>query len=373
MTINIKGVIGSDVTGQAFADKLARLQGDIDFEIDSPGGSVFHGISIYNAIKNYNRGKCRMHVVGDCSSMAAYIMLAGDGDVEFEPNSIVVLHNPWSFAIGDYRDMQKEAGILERLSALYAKAFVERGLFEEAEIRSIMDEETWFIGAESLKKLGKVLGDEKEDSDDGDKEIKIAGLRERMDEAKAKIRALKNGDEPDKIAALLPKETGVNAHHGKSYNANIYQISAGKQDKKEKGENKMVASLEELKTQNASIYNEAKAEGEKAEKKRVAALMKFIDIDAKAVEKAIEDGSHVNDDEFQAAILAARTNKKEIQSMEKENPAGVDPKAEIHEPENKQNGEPTEEEKKKAQQEEEDKKFNAILSAMGIQSEKAEK
>ena len=113
MAIKIKGVIGADVNGQLLAEQISRLSGDIEFEIDSPGGSVFHGISIYNAIKNYDRGKCRMHVVGDCSSMAAYIMLAGDGDVEFEPNSIVVIHNPWSVTVGDYRDMQKEGKILE--------------------------------------------------------------------------------------------------------------------------------------------------------------------------------------------------------------------------------------------------------------------
>ena len=65
MAIEIKGVIGADINGQEFARRISRLSGDIDFEIDSPGGSVFHGISIFNAIKSYDRGKCRMHVVGD--------------------------------------------------------------------------------------------------------------------------------------------------------------------------------------------------------------------------------------------------------------------------------------------------------------------
>ena len=215
MAVKIKGVIGADINGQEFAEKISRLSGDIEFEIDSPGGSVFHGISMYNAIKNYDRGKCTMHVVGDCSSMAAYVMLAGDGDVEFEPNSIVVLHNPWSIALGDYKAMQKEAKILEELAELYAKAFVERGLFEEEEIRQIMDEETWFMG-ENLKKLGVVVnGSEGEsDSDEdngGSNEIKIAAFRERMNEAKAKLKAMKQDNETEQIAALLSKQiNGLN-------------------------------------------------------------------------------------------------------------------------------------------------------------------
>ena len=359
MAIKIKGVIGADINGQEFAERISKLSGDIDFEIDSPGGSVFHGISMYNAIKNYDKGRCRMHVVGDCSSMAAYVMLAGDGDVEFEPNSIVVLHNPWSFAIGDYKAMQKEANILEELAKLYAKAFVERGLFEEAEIRSIMDEETWFMG-ENLKKLGVVLGEEnnsdsEDDETEGSKEIKIAAFRERMNEAKAKLKALKQDDETEQIAALLKTQANTNK--------DLINVI----EPKEKGETKMVKSLEELKAQNSTVYNEAIEEGKKAEQKRVASLMKFIDVDKNAVIKAINDGVGVNDDEFQSSILMAKTNKNQIAEMEKENPENVNPETETHAPEGEGEGEElTEEQKAEAQKKADDEKFNALIAAMGI-------
>ena len=359
MAIKIKGVLGADVNGQLLAEQISRLSGDIEFEIDSPGGSVFHGISIYNAIKNYDRGKCRMHVVGDCSSMAAYIMLAGDGDVEFEPNSIVVIHNPWSVTVGDYRDMQKEGKILEELAQVYAKAFVKKGLFKESEIRSIMDEETWFIGAEKLKQLGIVLGEDSQKENESE-EIRIAGARERIAEAKCRIKAIKSENEIDKIAALLPKNiNGFN--QTKKIQTNIQQD--------EKGEKEMVKSLEELKAQSLTVYNEAKDEGVKAEQKRVASLMKFIDVDKNAVIKAINEGVSVNDDEFQASILFAKTNNSKVKDMEKENPAGVNPQAEVHAPEQKTGEEgQSEEEKAKAQKEADDKKLNAILGCMGIQS-----
>ncbi len=355
MAIKIKGVIGADINGQEFAERISKLSGDITFEIDSPGGSVFHGISMFNAIKNYDKGKCKMHVVGDCSSMAAYIMLAGDGDVEFEPNSIVVLHNPWSIAIGDYRTMQKEGAILEEMASMYALEFVKKGLFEKSEIRSIMDNETWFMG-ENLKKLGRILGDDSNEENSSNIEIKVAACRERMSEAKAKIKAMKLDEDVDKIAALLSK-----AINGLNQTKEI----KNEMQQEEKGENKMIKDLNELKAQNITVYNEAREEGVKAEQKRVASLMKFIDVDKNAVIKAIEDGVGIGDDEFQAAILMAKTNKKEIKAMEENNPPKVNPQTETHAPEGDEDKQ-TEEERAKAQKEIEDKKFNALISAMGI-------
>lgn len=361
MAIKIKGVIGYDIIGTEFADRLSRLDGDVVFEIDSPGGSVFHGISIYNAIKNYKKGKKTIRVVGDASSMAAYIMLAGDDLPIFEPNAVCVLHNPWTLAIGDYKALQKEADILERLAALYAKAFVEKGLFEEKEIRQVMDEETWFIGAEQLKKLGTIAGDtDKEEAED--KTIEIEASRQRMKDAQAKIREINLPEDCScQIAALIPKEMKAEAPQPKKNQGLENLVSTTK----EKGERKMVANLDELKAQKPSIYAEAKEDGVKAEQKRVKALISFIDTDQKAVVEAIKNGTSVNDEEFQAAILQARINGQALDKMKGENPADVNPQEETHAPEGGEGGEPTEEQKKKAQDEAEAKQLEDIVALMG--------
>lgn len=372
MVVRLKGVIGYDFNGFEMANKISSLSGDIEFEIDSPGGSVSHGISIANAIKNYNRGKCKMHVVGDCSSMALYIAMFGDGEIEFEPNAIAVAHNPWGTAIGDYRAMEKEGKILKQMSEIYSKAFVRKGLFKEAEIRALMDEETWFMG-DNLKKLGKVLEDSSDDNSDKTSndvqnssetpDLRIAAFRKRIEDAQAKIKTLDFKAESDTIAALiLPQQ-----HNG--------SIAEAKELKTEeqKGEIKMVKNLEELKTQNAAIYDEAREEGCKAERKRVAALMRFNEIAPKAVAKAIEDGVGIADDDFQAAILEARIKGKEIAKMEDSNPPAVAPKAEIHAPEANSDGgkkSESEDENAKALKENKEKDFNALMAAMGFEIEK---
>ena len=210
MGLRIKGVIGWDVVGTSFADMMSRLSGDVDIEIDSPGGYVTDGLSIFNAIKSYKKGKVNIKVVGQASSMAAYIMLAGD-TLTFMPNAIVVLHNPWNCACGDYRAMAKMANLLEKLAALYAEQFVEKGIFTEKEIRSIMDAETWFVGKKDLAKLGQVETSEDESGADDlsqDRDIVIQAAIEKITQCKAKMSETQfDLQSLDRIAALLPATT----------------------------------------------------------------------------------------------------------------------------------------------------------------------
>lgn len=64
MAFKIKGVIGVDIDGDDFAERLSRVSGDVEFEINSPGGSVFHGIRIFNAIKNMTEANAACTLLG---------------------------------------------------------------------------------------------------------------------------------------------------------------------------------------------------------------------------------------------------------------------------------------------------------------------
>ncbi len=367
--IPIKGVIGWDVVGIEFAERLSRLNGDIDFEIDSPGGSVFDGISIFNAIKNYNKGKCNIKVVGDASSMAAYIMLAGDS-LKFESNAVVCIHNPWSYAVGDYNTMKEQANLLEKLAVLYASKFVEKGLFEENEIRQLMDKETWFIGSKDLKKLGEVIGgDDENTNNDGeenaenDRDIKIAACREKMKFCENKIKEL-NSQNLDKVAALIGDI---------KFNAKMPAATTKQQSQcniQVKGARKM--DLNELKTAHAELYKEVMAQGAADERARVNAFLGFIDVDKDATIKAIQDGVSITDNAFQASILMAKVKQETIKGMEEGNPPQVDPQQEEHAKEGgEEAGKQAAEEKAKEEQAKKDQKsFAKIMELCGVSVDK---
>ena len=365
--IKIKGVIGWDVVGTQFADMMQRLTGDVDIEIDSPGGYVTDGLSIFNAIKTYKKGKVNIKVVGQASSMAAYIMLAGSS-LKFLPNAIVVLHNPWNLAIGDYKVMQKNAELLEKLAALYAEQFIEKGIFTEAEIRSIMDEETWFVGKKELAKLGEI-----EDFADGssgdaqDRDVAVALAKDRISQCVAKMRERECDMQAlDCIAALMPaKAQTASALPQQMQTQNNVEI-------KPKGE-KQMKNAEELKAQfpnvYAEVFNAGKAAGQADEKERVTTLIGFIDENKDIIVAAINDGSDVTSQKVQAGLLRSRLNASTISAMEKSNPGDVDPQEPEHEPEAQAAaGQPkplTAEEKAKAEQEQ----LDQVLAKMGISAE----
>lgn len=349
MAIKIKGVIGYDVDRYVFADKLSRLSGDIEFEIDSPGGLVSAGFSIANAIRKYDRGKCTMHVVGQCSSMALYIAMCGDELPEFEPNAICVAHNPFTSVTGDYRDFEKQKNILEKMAILYAKPFVEKKLFSEKEIRQLMDEETYFIGEKDLLKLGKIRtnpecngGGNIED----DEVIRVATVKEEMAKVEEIIRAAKPVDISE-IEALVSDIDIPESKYQVSETSDQPQTQEPQAQAQEKKGNNTMADM---------TYE--------AEVKRRDALLELIDVDQEAVIDALKTGKDVTDPTFQAKILRAKINSNELAAMNNDNPPKVQPAEEIHAPENFSGKQISAEEKAKAKKEEFDKILAEVTSYM---------
>lgn len=342
MAIKIKGVIGWDIDGYTFSDKLNRLSGDIEFEIDSPGGSVTHGISIANAIKKYDRGKCTMHVVGQCSSIALYIAMCGDELPEFEPNAICVAHNPFVSATGDYRKFRQQTEVLEKMAAIYAKPFVAKGLFSEAEIRKMMDDETWFVGEKDLLKLGTIRqnpecngGGDIED----DETLRVATLKEAMAQVAEKIKA----ETPCDITELAALVKDVDVAEKQTTPPNKKEF----EEKEEKQEGKT---------------DMAEEKSYEAEVKRRDALLEFIDINQEAVIDALRTGKEVTDPTFQAKILKAQLKQQTIAAMEEDSAQSLVPEAELHAPENLENTKATPQEQAKASKEEFDKMLAEVAS-----------
>lgn len=365
MTIKIKGVIGLDVVGTQFADLMSKLDGDVNVEIDSPGGSLSDGVSIANALQDYNKGKINIRVVGQASSMGAYVMLFGD-TLTFKPNATVVLHNPWNICIGDYNAMEKNADMLKRFAGLYARKFVEKGIFTEDEIKSIMDAETYFIGEKELAKLGTV---EKSDTEtpepvtEEDRETAVVVAQEHIKTCQARLRSSFDEDY-EKVAALLqqapatPQALETSAKKPASDNVTVQK----------KGEKEMNAN--EIKSQHPDVYAEIVKTGADQEKARINALMTFIDVDKDTVVKAIAEGKSIKDDEILAKLTMAKINQNTIAQMEQENPADVNPKEPEHAKEGEGEGagegqEETPEQIAEKEKEAEAKQLNNVLARLG--------
>lgn len=146
--IIIDGVIGGwDVYPDEVVAEIERQTGDFEIKLNSVGGSVMGGISIANAIRDYNKGSITVIVDAVSASIASYFMMYAD-KVKVHDNTTVMIHNAWLPVVGDFNALRKGADISEGLSSILAKAYVNKSGKPLDDIKALMNEETYYYGAD---------------------------------------------------------------------------------------------------------------------------------------------------------------------------------------------------------------------------------
>jgi len=138
------------VTAQSFSNALQAVKAKkrIDLYLNSPGGDVFDGMAIYNALLPL-RDRLTVHVMGLAASMASVVMLAASRRIVYT-GAMVMVHNPWGCAVGTADEMRKTAGTLDKITDQIVDIYANATRSEPSDIRSLMDKETWFCASEAL-------------------------------------------------------------------------------------------------------------------------------------------------------------------------------------------------------------------------------
>lgn len=138
------------VDAKSFVEQIQGLDvQSIDVRINSPGGSVFDGNAIYNALKRHP-AHVTTHIDGLAASIASIVALAGDR-VVMAKNSVMMVHNAWTVAIGDADEMRAKAKVLDTLNNTLLGVYHAKTGKSEDEIRGVMSAETWFDSAAALE------------------------------------------------------------------------------------------------------------------------------------------------------------------------------------------------------------------------------
>lgn len=148
--ISIFDEIGWDVTASDFAAELHAL-GDVThirLHVCSPGGSVFDGISIYNALRRH-QAKVTTYVDSIAASAASVIAMAGDR-VVVEPQASLMIHEASALCIGNAADMRETADLLDRMSGVIAGVYAASAGGTVAKWRTAMKAETWYSAEEAV-------------------------------------------------------------------------------------------------------------------------------------------------------------------------------------------------------------------------------
>ena len=138
------------VSAKDFIAELGALPAatPIELRLNSPGGSVFDAVAIYNALKRHD-GSVTVTVDGIAASAASYVAMAGDAVVMPE-NAFLMIHDPSGLAIGTAADMRAMADALDKIGASLVRGYAAKSGKPEEEIAALMAAETWFDAAEAL-------------------------------------------------------------------------------------------------------------------------------------------------------------------------------------------------------------------------------
>lgn len=137
------------VSAQSVIDQIRDLDTtDINVRINSPGGMVFEGIAIYNALR-LHKANVHVSIEGLAASIASVIAMAGD-TVAIAENAMMMIHNPYGWAAGDAEAMRKTADVMDKVADSIAVSYTARTGKSLEEMKAVMNDETWFTAQEAL-------------------------------------------------------------------------------------------------------------------------------------------------------------------------------------------------------------------------------
>ena len=151
--------LGEDVNEHTANSVVAQLlhlayvdpQADISLYINSPGGSVYDGMAIYDTM-NFIKPDVATYGIGLQASMGAFLLSSGAKGKRFcLPHAKVMIHQPSSGTHGKVTDMEidmKETlGVKEMLAKIMAKNTGQK----LAKVKSDMERDYWMTPDEAVK------------------------------------------------------------------------------------------------------------------------------------------------------------------------------------------------------------------------------
>lgn len=137
------------------ANKVAEFLNNLDeseqFEvyINSPGGSVFEGLAIYNLLNEY-QSRLTVKIVGEASSIASVIACAAS-KVMIADTAVMLIHNPWTFAIVDEDYIKRLDKTLSTIKSQILKIYKSKTGKSVKELSAIMAESEYHDSASCIE------------------------------------------------------------------------------------------------------------------------------------------------------------------------------------------------------------------------------
>lgn len=281
--------VSEEISASYIREKLAAFpdgEKELRIVIDSPGGDVFEGITIFNILRDFARQnpavEITTYIQGMAASMASVIALAAStvnpelNKVEAEDNSVFMIHNAWDIVAGNRNDLREAADFLEQIDRVLASTYIAKTGKSAEEVREMMDAETWLWGQEIFDAgfADRILTPEVVGGN-GEPLPPAANARDgSVVSAKARLAAARTKMQ---TVASAAKNLDSRRNRAAALVLGIKDGTPSKPQGKTGGEDKtggsMKITVEDLKRDNPDVYAAIVADGEKAgvEKERARA------------------------------------------------------------------------------------------------------
>lgn len=140
-------------SAKCLKNKLAELNDvtEINLHINSLGGDVIEGIAMFNLLKQHP-AKVNVYVDGFACSIASVIAMAGD-TVYMPKNSMMMVHNCWTYAGGNSKELRKTADDLDKIMEASIESYLLKINISRKELVELLDAET-YLTAEECYNMG---------------------------------------------------------------------------------------------------------------------------------------------------------------------------------------------------------------------------
>ena len=162
--IAIMDTIGAwGVAAAPLVEAIGQLEPEstINLHICSPGGDVFEGNEIFNAL-NAHKGQINVTIGALCASIATMIACVGD-TVTMAKNGLYMIHNVSGYTYGDAKAHRRNADVIDKLSKGIIDVYAGKSHQPPDVLETMMAEETWMTSEEAVDKGFVDSGDEDED------------------------------------------------------------------------------------------------------------------------------------------------------------------------------------------------------------------
>lgn len=146
--LDLTGVVGDDIRSSdlsAFLDRHAAEP--VELRLNSPGGSAFVGIEMFNAIRDHGDVTVTVEAL---AASAASLLCMGAKRIDMKPGALMMMHRASAMTLGNSEAHRRTTAVLDKIDARVVEIYAARSRLSRSKIESLLDAETWLSGEEAV-------------------------------------------------------------------------------------------------------------------------------------------------------------------------------------------------------------------------------